>query len=298
MSLPTQLLETFVAVAETGSFTRGGGLVCRTQSAVSMQMRRLEDLLGCALFERQGRRIRLSERGRVFLGHARELLRLEREALAALKGPEPSGLVRLGAPEDYSATRLPGILADFARQYPKVLVEVHCSSSIRFAKQLREGTLDLALAVGPPDRPPARVQAKLAVWEPVEWTAAPDFTPREDEALPLALFDDGCVFRRWSLEALDAIGRPWRLCFVSSSLSGVLAAVRAGLAVAPVGRSYVPADLRTLGVEQGMPPLPVAAVWLCRNPKAGSEAVEYLASCILDAFRIGGRTNVSDGQWG
>lgn len=281
-SLPVELLRTFVAAVDAGSFTRAGERVCRTQSAVSMQMKRLEELVGTPLFLRSARSVESSPTGEVLVRYARRLLRLNDEAMAAVRGSGLRGRVRLGAPEDYASTVLPEILAHFSRHAPEVLVEVYCSPHDEVAELLDAGRLDLGLLTSGDDSGPGEAVHR----EPVVWAIPRDMTPESVEQLPLAVFHAGCIYRGWTLEALERQGRSYRVAYESPSTAAIVSLVGAGLAVAPVGRSIPAPGCRKLAFGEGLPPLPTATIMLRRG--AGREAdpvAGELARHVAHSFR-------------
>ncbi|MBK8508542.1 MAG: LysR family transcriptional regulator [Candidatus Competibacteraceae bacterium] len=277
--LDPDLLRTFVAIVDAGGFTQAAKQVHRTQSAVSMQVRRLEEILDRALFQRDGRGVQLSPDGEALLGYARRLLKLHDEALAALTRPDLSGLVRIGTPDDYVDRFLPEILSRFARAFPRVQVEVLCEPSVNLRRLLAEERLDLALITCTPGAETGEVLRR----EPVVWATAERHLAHENEPLPLALFQPGCSFREWALAALSEQGRSYRIAYTSASISGVLAAVTAGLAVTVLCRSVLPAGVRPLGVEEGFSVLPHASITLHRG-SAVSAVAECLAGYIREGF--------------
>ncbi|MBL8259527.1 MAG: LysR family transcriptional regulator [Candidatus Competibacteraceae bacterium] len=277
--LDPDLLRTFVAIVDAGGFTQAAKHVHRTQSAVSMQVRRLEEILDRALFQRDGRGVQLSPDGEALLGYARRLLKLHDEALAALTRPDLSGLVRIGTPDDYVDRFLPEILSRFARAFPRVHVEVLCEPSVNLRHLLDEDRLDLALITCTPGAETGEVLRR----EPVVWATAERHLAHENEPLPLALFQPGCSFRDWALAALSEQGRPYRIAYTSASISGVLAAVTAGLAVTVLCRSVLPAGVRPLGIDEGFPILPSASITLHRG-SAVSAVAECLAGYIREGF--------------
>ena len=275
-------LRTFVAIVDTGGFTQAAKQVHRTQSAVSMQVRRLEETLGRTLFQRDGRGVQLAPDGEALLGYARRLLKLHDEAVAALMRPALSGRVCVGTPDDYVDRFLPEILARFARAFPRVQVEVTCETSVNLRRLLATGErLDLAVITAgcPPDGEPGEVLRR----EPVVWATAERHLAHEQEPLPLALFQAGCVFRDWALASLNQSGRPYRIAYTSASFSSILAAVKAGLAVTALCRSVLPAGVRPLGVEEGFPALPSTAITLHRG-RPESAVAEGLAGYLREGF--------------
>lgn len=279
--LPIDVLRTFVAAAESGNFTRAGERVHRTQSAVSMQMKRLEEDMDARLFTRQGRGMALTGRGEALLGYARRLLALHDEAVASLTEPEVRGEVRLGAPDGYASLHLPHILADFSRDHPRVRVDLTCDTSDSLRRMLAAGELDLAVCtcgdVLDGGRPIHR--------ERVIWMAPPIGRPEEEDPLPLAVFHHGCVQRAWALKALESMGRAYRIAFSSPSISGILAAVRSGLAVAPVAACARTADCRVLGEAEGFPLLPFSTVTLHGGGEASPPLARTLARSVTRAFQ-------------
>lgn len=283
--LDLDLLRTFVTIVDVGGFTPAARQVHRTQSAVSMQVRRLEETLGQVLFQRDGRGVQLAPNGEALLGYARRLLKLHDEAVTALTRPEWSGRVRIGTPDDYVDRFLPDILARFARAFPRVEVEVVCETSTNLRRMLTEDRLDLAVITS--GCAPGGETGEVLRREPVVWATAERHLTHEQEPLPLALFQSGCLFRDWALASLDGIGRPYRIAYTSASLTGILAAVTAGLAVTVLSRSILPAEVRPLRAEEGFPPLPPASVTLHRG-HAVSAVAEGLASYLREGFAAEG----------
>ena len=279
-SIDTEVLRTFVAIADQGGFTRAGEQVNRTQSAVSMQMKRLEeDVLQRKLFERDGRQVRLTPEGQVLLGYARRILKLHSEVFNTLREPHMVGLVRIGTPDDYVMRYLPGILKRFSKAYPLIQIEMHCESS-PILMQRR----DLALTVI--SREPGNEMGELLRNERMVWVAAPCFCLDDHSALPLAISGMDSFCTQWTRAALDAIGRDYRLAYHSSNGAAIQAVVGAGLAVTVSMESLVTEDLRVLGSEEGFPPLPSVNLRLLRNPGMTSPITECLAEYILEGFKL------------
>lgn len=278
-AIDTELLRTFVAIADHGGFTRAGEMLNRTQSAVSMQMKRLEeDVVQRALFQRDGRQVRLTAEGQVLLGYARRILRLHGEMLTTLREPHMVGSVRIGTPDDYVMRFLPGILSRFAQAYPMVQVEVHCESS---SQLLQRQDLDLSIVT----RKPGTEIGQLLRQERFVWAEAIGFNPHEQSTLPLAMFNTDCFCRTWACNALEAMERDYRVAYTSPSLSAIMAVVSAGLAVTAQLQSLITADMRILGEADGLPELPMCSIVLLRNPLSPSPVIECLAEHIADGFR-------------
>ncbi len=279
--LETDLLHTFVAIADTGSFSHAARRVFRTQSAVSMQMRRLEAAVGRPLFGRQGRSVALTVDGELLLGHARRILHAHRQALAAFDSSALEGSVVFGTPDDYGSTFLPGILARFAETNPRVHVEVVCEPTVNLLPRLAEGSVDLALIThGHGDNSGIVVHQ-----EPMVWVTSARHCVHEQDPLPLALYQPGCPFRQWALEALAAQGRASRVAYTSVSLTGIEAALRAGLAVSVLGLSNVPDGMQVLTQQDGFPPMPDYTIALRRAPGREAPLLDRVEQHIIDSFR-------------
>ncbi|MNQ73387.1 HTH-type transcriptional regulator GltC [compost metagenome] len=278
-AIDTELLRTFVAIADSGGFTRAAEVVNRTQSAVSMQMKRLEeDVLQRTVFERDGRQVRLTAEGQILLGYARRILKLHGEVMNTLRQPHMVGSVRIGTPDDYVMRFLPGILSRFAQAYPLVQVEVHCDSS---AQLLQRQDLDLTIVT----RKPGDDIGEFLRQERFVWAEAIGFSPHEQTPLPLAMFNSDCFCRAWACNALDAMGREYRVAYTSPSLSAIMAVVSAGLALTAQLQSLIPADMRIVGEAEGLPQLPLCNIMLLRNEHNQSPVTETLAEHIVEGFR-------------
>lgn len=280
-TLEIDLLRTFVAFADTGSFTGAAGLVNRTQSAVSMQMRRLEDMTGKALFEKAGRQLTLTADGMTLLGYARRILALHDEAITRIAEPEIAGTVRVGTPDDYANTLLPLLFSRFAETYPRVHLEIRCEQSPQLLDALNRGSLDLALV----SRDPGSEDGLVLRREPVIWATSPQHRAHELDPVPLALFLPDCKFHQWGIAALDAAGKPYRVAYTSPSLSALSAAVESGLAVTAIAQSSLSEGMRVLGERDGFPRLPMVDIALILGRRADTEAGKRLAEHIIDTFR-------------
>ena len=223
--LDPHLLQSFVAIVETGSFTRAGERMHLTQSTISQQMRRLEQQLGCPLLDRSGRQVVTTAQGEKLLGLARRILGLL--ARAGERVSEASHPLRLGVPEDFAAGAMTAVLAAFARQYPEVRLEVQSDLSHALWQAFEAGELDLALIKQ------GRGQGEpIARWrEPLAWVDSRDWPAGERDPVPLVVFPSEGLYRRQITDALDARGIPWRIAYVSASLASLQGAVSAGIGV-------------------------------------------------------------------
>ena len=278
INLDLDLVRTFVTIADTRSFTRTGERLGRTQSAISLQVRRLEDRLGVRLLARDPRRVGLTEAGESFLPKARRLLRVNDEIIAEVTGEDLEGEVRLGAPEDFATVHLPDILGAFARAHPRVALAVTCDLTLNLLDRLQAGALDLALV----KREPLGPDLGVRVWrEPLVWVAADRGVLRPEAPAPLVIAPAPCVYRRRAVAALEARGRTWRAAYTSPSLAGQHAALRAGLGLTVLPREMVPDDLVLLGEADGLPPLEDAEIALLKARGGAPRAADRLAEFIL-----------------
>lgn len=273
-------LRTFVAIAETGSFTRAADVVFKTQSAVSMQMRRLEERIGKPIFVRDGRNSRLTEEGERLLGYARRMVRLSEETLAAFDETELQGTVRLGTPDDYADRFLPEILAWFARSNPRVEVSVICEPSLTLMEMARTGDIDLSIVT-------ACGEANTSVirQEPLLWVTSQAHGIEQEEVLPLALSKAPCVWRSAALDGLATLGRKYRVLYTSGNSTAISAAVLAGLAVTVFPESALRPGMRVLSEVEGFPRLPICEIGIIRSwSRPASPIVDKLAEHIVSSL--------------
>jgi DNA-binding transcriptional LysR family regulator len=256
LSLEVDLLRSFVAIAEARALSRAASRIGRTQSALSQQMKRLEDIVDQPLFQRTGRGVVLTDPGERLLVHAQRMLRLHDEAMADLGGKGLSGSVRFGCPDDYAAVFLPSLLRQFSRQHPHALVEVVCAPTPRLAEQLKKRAVDVAL-ISLPDHAAGEDAIRR---EQLVWVGAPGLDAAHVDPLPLALSDRDTLDHLAACDALQRAGRAYRIAYASSSLAGLIAVVRSGLAFAVITRTAVPADLMVLDADPHLPPLPAVGI--------------------------------------
>jgi DNA-binding transcriptional LysR family regulator len=273
-------LKTFVAIVETGSFTKAADAVFKTQSAVSMQMRRLEDRIGKPIFARDGRASKLTEDGERLLGYARRMVRLSDETIAAFDETELTGAVRLGTPDDYADRFLPDILARFARSNPRVEVSVVCEPSLTLQELARSGEVDLAIVTNCGEG-----NVEVVRQEPLLWVASNHHDAAEREVLPLALAKPPCIWRTAAFEALSNSGRKYRVLYTSGNSAAVAAAVLAGLAVSVLAESALRPGMRVLSEAEGFPRLPACEIGIIRSwSRPTSAVVDKLAEHILSSL--------------
>ncbi len=278
--LDTDQLRSFLAIVDTGSFTRAAERVHKTQSAVSMHVRRLEEQLGCALFVKQGRGARLTDEGERLIEFARRIVQVEAGAFAALSRNGLRGAVRLGIPDDYAESFLADILANYNRRHPLVEVLVVCEASTDLAPQVAAGALDLALIT---DHEGLK-GLELLREEPLVWVAAERFQVEAGTPIPLALGSATCCWRRATEEALTAAPGVTRARFYSKNFSAIGTVLRAGLAATILPASLVGPGLKRLGRAEGLPDLPLNRIGLIHAPGRPSEEAKALAESIRETI--------------
>lgn len=274
-ALDPDLLKAFLAVAEQRSFTRAAATLNRTQSAVSVQVRRLEERLGTKLFQRTRAGVALTAAGDELLVYARRLLDLNAEAVDALRTRKHDAVVRLGVMDDYGTIVIPPLLARFAKNHPEIRVEIETGLTATMPARLGEA-YDLVIAM----HPEGNGNGELLRREQAVWAAAASYPAEAQDTLSVALYPPGCLFRQWAAEALDAAGRPWRLAFVSRTLAAVEAVTAQGLAITVVKAGTLPARLRIL--SNGLPPLPAADIRLHR-----ARNLSQPAALLADHLQLG-----------
>lgn len=280
--LDTELLRTFVAIAETGSFRTAAKRVYRTPSAVSMQIKKLEELLGRSLFLRDGRSVTMTSDGETLLGYGRRMLKLNEEAVSRFVVPAVEGCVRLGSPDDFGTRFLPNILARFAAVHAAVDVEVLLEPSATLLERLDDGSLELTLITANQGERPKR-DGDVLFTEPLVWTGLRGGVAWEREPLPLALATHGCPWRKAALNALDRAGKSYRIAYGSPHCAGQQAAMLADLAIAPCPASLVEPPFRRLGEDEGLPVLPNYQILLVQRADLGP-AGEALAAEVKASF--------------
>ena len=242
MNIDTIALQCFIAVAETGSFTRAAERVGRTQSAISQQISKMESLLGKVLLVR-GKAFTLTPEGEIFLGYARRIFALHREALDRFKEPELEGEVRFGLPENFASVYLSEILADFLRIHPRILLNIECDLTLTLFERFKKKEFDLVLVKmnRPEDFPNG-----LDVWsEPLKWVGDLSLIDPA-KPVPLILAPQPCVYRASAVKSLEQANRSWRLVFSSPSYAGAVAAVRAGMGISVMPQTMIPDDLQAI----------------------------------------------------
>ena len=273
-------LRAFVAAVDEGSLTAAGRRVHRSQSALSMQIAKLEQAVGRPVLLRTPRRLDLTAAGRELLGHARRLIEQHDEAVQALQREAIRGRLSVGVPEDYAAAYLTPVLRDFARRHAGVELSLVCQQSTVLIPRVLRGEVDIAVVTR--DR---AGRGRPLFEEPLVWAGAPHFEAWRAAPLPIAVYEPGSGARRAALAALGARRRRYRIVCDSASPAGMLAAVESGLAVALFSRCGVPAGFELLGERQGLPALPVQQVVLLRSrASTGAPAADAMEAQMLQTL--------------
>ncbi len=248
-NLSLDSLRTLVATQDLGGFGRAAERLLRTPSAISLQMKRLQEEIGVPLFRKQGRKMILTEQGEIALRYARRVLELNDEMVDTLRGSSLAGVVRIGFGQDFTSNVLPLVIARFNALYPLVKLEVTVDLGQVLLQAVDSGELDLVLTLGGAQKKTAQLLTEL----PLHWIASPSFRDRPRQPLPLALFNPPCGCQTPGLDALESVGRSWRVAMTSPSLTGVWAAVSAGLGLTSRAELGLPTDVQI--IELGLPPL-------------------------------------------
>ncbi len=288
INLQTDLLRAFVSVIDLGSFTKAGTALGRSQPAISLQMRRLDELVGRPLLRQEGRSFRLTPDGEMLLSYARDILRLNDQAAALFSRARHSGILRVGLPSDYGVAFLQGVITDHVRKHPEVLLEVHCGLSSVILERMRADELDLVIAMVDTER--KQYLSRSWIERPI-WAGAEHGRISIKAGLPIAAHPDGCTYRARMIRALDAARIRWRIAYTSPGISGLQNAVVNGLGVSALTRHTLLPGMRVLGPEEGLPSLEDIRVGLFyKHPRLTSAGLGLINHVIsqLDAAGTSG----------
>ena len=277
-NIDTLQIKSFIAIVDTGTFSQAALNVGRTQSALSLQIKRLEEALGCQLFSRATRRVTLTDEGEIFFSYAKQMAALQWEVFSRLKEPDIAGEIRFGTPEDFATHYLPDVLASFQKHHPRILLNVECDLTLNLMKGFERGDYDVILI----KRDAQTVRGGSKVWrEPLVWAAAAHY--QADSPLSLVVSPQPCIYRARALAALNRAKKPWRISYTSPSLAGTLAAVRAGLGVTVLPANMIPHDIRPIAKEMKLPALADAEIALLKREhltKAGEMFADYVTESL------------------
>ncbi|MGL6050053.1 MAG: LysR substrate-binding domain-containing protein [Aeromonas salmonicida] len=292
LNLDLDALRSYVLGLDCGSFVLAAQRLCRSTSAVSAQLKKLEQQCGTELVMKRGRHLVPTASGERLLGYAKRLLELNDEAVLALKGELLQGEIRLGVQEDFGESLLPAVLGPLCRQHPALRMTTRIDRNAQLMKGIREGTLDMALAWQHPEE---RMDAHLIDLVSLQWIAHPNWDPApllaRGEPLPLVLFDAPCLMRSRALKALDDAGIPWRIAFTSQSLGGIWAALQAGLGITVRSAIGMPASLSRLA--DVLPSPGTLGVVLLGADNGSGEAERQLQSLLTQAVQRAHATHQS-----
>lgn len=242
-NIPTELLRTFTTIVDLGGFTLAGALLGRSQPAISLQVKRLEDLLGIRVFQRNNG-LQVTEEGEVLLGFARRMLDINDSAVTRLAKSRISGQVRLGIPNDFEVSFLPRLLSQFGQAHPEVSLEVNCDLSVTLLKDFQQGHYDLVLATDSLEET-LQPNTEDEFHETIVWVTNGHFDWFDQQPIPLVVYPIGCRYRQQIISKLNAAGIAWRIAYSSSSLLGIQAAIEAGLGISALAQSTVPQGLHS-----------------------------------------------------
>jgi DNA-binding transcriptional LysR family regulator len=279
MTAPLDLdqLHSFCTIADCGSFTEAARRVHKTQSAVSMQIKRLEERLGRELFVREGRTIALTQAGDALYARARRMMRLNAEIIDSFSDADLSGSIKLGLPDDYAMALLPKILSSFQRTHPRIIVDVSCRPSEHLLPAIRNGSYDIIVFT----QGASHEYGELFRTERMFWVASPHGAALATDPLPLATGGPNCCWREDALQALDRTGREYRIAYTSSNAMAIASAVLADLAVGFLPESALQPGMKVVGPESGLPRLKDAQVALMRASHGFGGIYDALVSHIV-----------------
>lgn len=278
-NLDLDTLRTLAVASDLGGYGQAAQRLGRTPSAISLQMKRLQEDVGANLFRKNGRGVALTETGEIVLRFGRRMLAINDELLDTIRGASLAGHVRLGCSQDFAETVLPEVLSQFTKLYPLVQMEVRIEGNAALVEAVQKNQLDIALAVGQADQPTAEVLGNIEL----VWIAGQEFTSRVDQPLPLVLLGPQCAFRKEAIQKLDDAKMPWRIAAVSPSLAGLWASAIGGLGITARSSLGLPAKLVWDKAMFDLPKLPAFPVTLHTQSSEMSDGVERLRMIIRDS---------------
>ncbi|WP_282605818.1 LysR substrate-binding domain-containing protein [Pelagibius sp. Alg239-R121] len=277
--LEIDLLRSFVAVAAHLNFTKAAQSVSRTQSAVSLQIKRLEEIVGRPLFDRNRQSVSITPTGEALQVYANRILLANDAALSQIRRPEAKGRVRIGAPDDYATLVLPRILSTIEAEHPQLHIQVVCENTPDLLRMLDSGDLDIAIAVHTPNA----VSGQVMCYEPLHWVASPGYINDPDAVLSLALWPPNCVSREIALDALKQIDREWRVAYSTRSVGLIENALISSPMLGVMEASCIPDTLRIVDGRVGLPALSDVAISLHRSNEDAPN-IAHVTAIILSMF--------------
>jgi DNA-binding transcriptional LysR family regulator len=288
INLPTDVLRTFLAVIDLGSFTKAGQLLGRTQPAISLQIKKLEELVGMTLMDTSGRNILLTREGESLARNARQFLVMNDEIVARLKQNKSTGSLRVGLPSDYATAFFEKALADFSAQHQEVELAILCDTSDKLLPLFDKDDLDIMVAMFDGASPTGLIYT----WtERPIWVTGGEFNAHKKTPVPIAAHPDGCHYRNRMIRALDDIGKAWRITYASPAINGLQQAVQAGFGITALTRRTLQRGMRVLSEKDGFPPLPDIHVGMFFKNTGASTASLLLVNHIMQALYDSGQTD-------
>lgn len=284
-NLPTDLLRTFITVVELGGHSKAGAALGRSQPAISLQIRRLEELVRTQLLVQDGRTIQPTPAGEALLSYAREMVRINDEAVSYFHRSDRSGVLRIGLPTDYAVAFLQSTLTKFIQDHPSVELEIHCDVSRELHKHLRAEDLDIIVATMSEPRMPYLSRA----WtEQPLWAASEAYRPDPDRPIPLGAHLEGCDYRARMIGALDSVERRWRIVYTGPGISGLQNAVLNGLCVTALTHATLLPGMRELPEEEGFPRLePLRIGLFYKHPRLSVAGLQLVSELVAGIESVG-----------
>lgn len=280
-NLPTELLRTFNVVNEVGGFTQAGEILGRSQPAISLQIRRLEELLDVQLFDRRNG-LHLTDDGQLLMGYAKKILELNDAVVARLRLPAINGLVRLGIPNDLEVSFLAITLSRFSQTYPSVTLKVNSDLSANLLRDYKQGKYDLVMALE--EAQTEEGQLIESILEPLVWVHSPNFAHPHNSPVPLIVHPTGCLYRKLIIAALTKANVNWRIIYRTSSLMGIYSALKAGLGISALTRSTAPQDLVSSRELLSLPALNAVNMGFCYSEETMNSATRVLLGYLREGL--------------
>jgi len=281
----TDLLRTFVTIIDLGAYTKAGDALGRTQPAISLQIRRLEELVGAPVIKQVGRKLLLTREGEILLSYARDILRLNDDLAFHFNRVNMAGVLRIGLPSDYAVNFLQAVLTDYARQHAEISLEIDCGWSADILDKLHSDELDLAIAMVNSERPP--YLSRSWVEQPI-WVCSEGTTLQTKDSITLAAHPEGCVYRARMIQALDSAHMHWRIAYTSVGINGLQNAVINGLGISALTRHTLLPGMRVLNEADGFPPLDAIRIGLFyKHPRLSAAGIRLVNHIIANLNDVG-----------
>ena len=273
-NLPTDLLRAFVSVSQLRSFTKAGELIGRSQPAVTLKIKRLEELVDQKLFLRGGKSLELSDSGIALYNYAKQILTLNDLAISQISKSTVHGKIRLGIPSEFATVLLPKIISRFAKAYPNVALEVNCELSKYLLTRAGRESHDLILVLADQD---TDLDGDLVKTDELVWVSSKKFNRTKKDAVPLIVASEGCIYRHTAMTGLSNASLSWKIVYTNPDLTGIQYAIQEGLGVTVLSRSIVPENLHILSASAGLPSLDRVSInIICNEQRSNDEAIELL----------------------